>query len=33
LQVKEFERIDDALDLNVPKTRLFERRTVLAEPL
>jgi hypothetical protein len=33
LQVKGLERIDDALDLSVPKTCFFEPRTMLAEPL
>jgi hypothetical protein len=31
--VEGFERIDYPLDLNVPKTRLFEPRTMLVEPL
>jgi hypothetical protein len=33
LQVKGFEWIDDAFDLNVPKTCFFEPRTMLADPL
>jgi hypothetical protein len=32
LQVKGLERIDDALDLSVPKTCFFEPRTMLVEP-
>jgi hypothetical protein len=32
-QVKGLERIDDALDLSVPKTCIFEPRTMLVEPL